>query len=141
MYISSVSELSSSLSDVHGVNNLFDVFVSVKGLQDISGSLSSVDGVNGLVVNNEGDLSNLADSVSSGHNESRDGGSRDSGNQSVSLLGLVDLLVPSSPGLGGGEHSSSSAHVSESGLSSSVGSSSRNSGNTSHGSSSTPRFG
>jgi hypothetical protein len=50
------------------------------------------------------------------------------------------LSVPSSPGLGGCEHSTSTAHVSESTLTCSVGTTTRDSGNTSNSTTSTPRF-
>jgi hypothetical protein len=53
----------------------------------------------------------------------------------------ADLPVPPPPGLGGGKHPSSSAHISKGSLASTVGSSSRDTRNTSHGSAGTPRFG
>ena len=50
-----------------------------------------------------------------------------------SLLAKVDLLVPLSPDLGGCEHTTRSAHVTESSLSSTVSSSSRDTRNTGNG--------
>jgi len=79
--------------------------------------------------------------VSTGHDEGGDGrGGKGRGN-SVSLLVDVDLSVPSSPGAGGGEHSSTTAHVSEGSLSSTVCTTTGNSGNTGYGTTSTPRDG
>jgi len=79
--------------------------------------------------------------VSTGHDEGRDGGGSEGRGNSVSLLVDIDLSVPSSPGAGGGEHSSTTAHVTESSLSSTVCSTTGDSGNTSHSSTSTPRSG
>jgi len=139
--VSSVSHLSLSASNLSGLDNSGDVDQSVDGAEKSSGLGSLVEVIDGLVVDDERDLGDGLDSVSSGHDQSGDGGSGDSRSQSVSLLSNVDLSVPSSPGLSGGEHASSSAHISESSLSSSVGSSSRNSRNTGNGSSSSPRLG
>jgi hypothetical protein len=49
--------------------------------------------------------------------------------------------VPLSPGLGRGEHSTTSAHVSESSLSGSLGTTTSNSRNSGNSSSSSPRLG
>lgn len=79
--------------------------------------------------------------MSTSHNEGGDGGGGEGSGNGVSLLVDVDLSVPSSPCAGGGEHSSSTAHVSEGSLSSTVCTSSGNSGNTGNGSTGTPRLG
>jgi len=136
--VSSVSHLSLAGSELLRFHDSLDIGGSVQSLEESLSLGSLVDVVNSLVVNNEGDLSDGGDSVSSGHDESGDGRSSDGRSQSKTLLSDVDLSVPSSPGLGGGEHSASSAHVTESSLSSSVGSSSRNSRNTGNSSTSSP---
>lgn len=59
----------------------------------------------------------------------------------MSSLGHIDLSVPSSVSFEGSEHSSLSAHVTESGLSGSVSTGSRDSGNSCNGSTGSPRFG
>lgn len=58
----------------------------------------------------------------------------------MSSLLDIDTSVPSSPCLQGGEHSTLSAHVTESGLTTSVGTRSGDSGNTGDGSSCSPRL-
>ena len=83
--------------------------------------------------------------MTAGKQESWDGGCSQGGNGSISpavvsmlkilggvfsLLAKVDLLVPLSPDLGGCEHTTRSAHVTESSLSGTVSSSSRDTGNT-----------
>lgn len=93
---------------------------------------------NGVVAEDEWDLRDLFDSVSSGQDQRSGSASGESGDNSESSLVLVDLSVPSAVGLGGREHTSSTAHVTESSLSGTVGSSSGNTWNTSDGTTSTP---
>ena len=47
-----------------------------------------------------------------------------------SLLALVDLDVPLAPDLGGSEHATGTAHVTEGGLTGTVGTATRDTGNT-----------
>jgi len=94
-----------------------------------------------LVVDNQWDLWDLVDSVTSSHDQSWDSGCGQSGCNCESALVDIDLSVPSSPDLDGAEHSTSSAHVSEGSLSGSVGTTSVNTGNTSNGSTSSPGLG
>jgi len=136
--VSSVSGFSLTVSKGHGLNNLLNIGVSIEGLEESNSLGGFVDSVNGLVVNNQRNFRNIINVVSSGHNQSGNSRSSNGRNHSVSLLVDVNSSVPSSPGLGWGEHSSLSAHVSKSSLTSSVSSSSRNTGNTSNSSSSTP---
>jgi len=135
---SAISGLSLSLSLNSVISDLLAVLVGLQVLEDGNGSLGLGDGVNNRVVNDEGNLGNLRDSVSSSHDKSGDGRSSDSRGEGKSSLLDIDSSVPSSPNSGGGKHSSLSAHVSKSSLSGSRGTSSRNSRNTGNGSSSSP---
>jgi len=135
---SSISHLSLSVAKLLAVSDSSEIVSCVDRLEKSSCRLGLVEVVDSLVVDDEGDLSNLLDSVSTSHHESGDRRGSDSRSQSVSLLSDVDLSVPSSPGLSGSEHSSTSTHVSESSLSSSVSTSSRNSRNTRNSSTSSP---
>jgi len=56
----------------------------------------------------------------------------------VTLLGHVRLAVPPAPSLGGVEHTSATAHVTESTLTGTVGTSTRNTGDTRDGTTGTP---
>lgn len=137
--VSAVSELTLTGSDLAGVDSSFDIAVSVEGLKDLNGLLGLLN-INNIVSENERNLRDLLNSVSSGHHEgnrSRGGQSRDNG---VSLLVLVDLSVPSAVCLSGGEHTTSTAHVSEGSLASTVCSTTRNTGNTCDSTTSTPRL-
>lgn len=136
--VSSVSELTLSASDLAGILGLLDIGESVKSLEDLDGLRGLLNVEDGFVAEDEWDLWDLFDSVSSGQDQRSGSAGGESGDDSESSLVLVDLSVPSAVGLGGGEHTSSTAHVTESSLSGAVGSSSRNTGNTSDGTTSTP---
>jgi len=113
--VPSSSHLSLSSSDLPGVGDLDDVGVSLGSLEESDGLLGLGVGLGG-VGDDEGDLLDLLDSVSSSENERGEGRGGESRNDGESLLVLVDLDVPLPPDLGGSEHSSTSAHVSEGGL-------------------------
>ena len=113
--VPSSSHLSLSSSDLPGVGDLDDVGVSLGSLEESDGLLGLGVGLGG-VGDDEGDLLDLLDSVSSSENERGEGRGGESRDDGESLLVLVDLDVPLPPDLGGSEHSSTSAHVSEGGL-------------------------
>ena len=73
------------------------------------------------VVNNEGELGDIIDSVTTGLDEGSAGGGSQSRGNGVSVLVDVGLSVPSSPDLEGSEHATLTAHVAESTLTGSVG--------------------
>jgi len=136
--VSSVSVLSVSATYRLGVLGLGDIDVGVDGLEEGEGILCLDDVLESLGVNDEGNLGDLLDSVTSGEDKGGDGRSGEGGGQSVSALVKRGASVPSSPDLCGCEHSSTSAHVSESSLSGSVGTTTANTGDTSDGSTSSP---
>merc|ERR1719348_1925090 len=98
------------------------------------GLLKSLD----LVGHNKRNLADAIDDVTLGHDQSGDPGGGNGGAHGVPLLGDIDLPVPPSPGLGGGEHTTSTAHVAESSLAGPVGTSSPDSGNSGNSSASSP---
>lgn len=138
--VSSVSHLSLSSSDLSRVGDLGDIGVSRDSLQELNGSLGLGGGLDGGR-DDEGDLLDLLDSVTSSKDQRGESRSSNGGSDGVSLLVLVDLDVPLSPGLGRGEHSTTSAHVTESGLTGSLRSSTTDTGDTGDSSTSTPRLG
>lgn len=138
--VSPVPHLSLSSSDLSGVGNFGDVGVGGNGFEELDGGLGLVDRLDGRG-EDEGNFLDLLDSVSSGKNQRWEGRSGNGGSDGVSLLVLVDLYVPSSPGLGWGEHSTTSAHVTEGSLSRSLCTTTRHTGDTGNSSSSTPRLG
>ena len=132
-----VPELALTGPQLLGPLDLLDVTEGVDALED-GNSLLGLGNALSSIVDDQGDLSNLLDAVSAGHNEGGEGGGSQGRDDSEAALVLVDLAVPLAPGLGGGEHATLAAHVSESGLSGTVGSSSRDTGNTGDGATSTP---
>lgn len=99
-----------------GVLDLLDVLEGVESLEELDGLLGLNDSVESGLVDNQGDLSDLLDAVTTSHNKRGQSGGSQSRADSVSALVLVDLSVPSSPDLGGGEHTTTAAHVSEGSL-------------------------
>ena len=137
--VSAVTHLTLSGSDLLGVNTSGDILVGSDLSQTGLGGSRFAHVLN--VSNDQWTLWNLGDSMTSSHNKGWDGGGSKSRSNGESTLSLVDLSVPLSPGLGWGEHSTGSAHVSERGLTGSLGSSSGNSWNSRNGSTSSPRNG
>jgi len=125
---------SSSLHS-HGAEG---VLVGTDGLEGCEHSLG---GLNVEGVKNEGELGDGIDGVTAGLNEGNAGGGSEGGCNGVSLLVDVDLTVPLSVDLKGGEHARLSAHVTEGSLSGSVGTGTTNSWDSSHSASSSPGLG
>jgi hypothetical protein len=89
-------------------------------------------------VENEWELWDVLDLMTSGHHERSNCGGGKSSCDSVASLGEIDSSVPLSPDLEWSEHSGLSAHVTESGLSGSRSTGSTNSWDSCDGSSGTP---
>ena len=83
----------------------------------------------------------LRSKITFSHDKSWDSSSGNGGDNSVPLLGNADLTVPPPVGLGGGEHVTTAAHVTESGLAGTVSTTSANTGDTCYSTTGTPRFG
>lgn len=134
---SSVSQLTLTSTDLLGLDHADDVLVGTNSLQDGNGVLGLGNGLE-VVGHNQWQLSNLLNSVASGQHQGGDGGSSNGGSGGVTLLVLVHSHVPSSPGLGRGEHTTTSTHVTESGLAGTVGTTTTNSWNSGNSTTSTP---
>lgn len=134
--VSSVSVLALSGSDFSGLFDFLKLFGQTERVESVDEFLGFIEASEG--VNDQRDFRNVIDSVASGQNKGRNGGSRDRGGDGVSSLGKVDFSVPSSPSGSRVEHSSATAHVTEGTLSGSVGSGSADSGNSGDCSSSSP---
>jgi len=133
-----VSHLTGTASGGLGFADSLEILLStefVQSLEQVLGSLN-IEGVN-----NEREFRNIHNSVTSGENERGNSGSGQSRGDGVSLLVDIDSLVPLSPDLERGEHSTLTAHVTEGSLTGSAGTGTTNSGNTSDSSTSTPRLG
>jgi len=118
-----------------------NIRIGMELLQESQGVLGLVEGLENVGGHNQGNLRDVGDLVSAGHHEGGDGSGGNSGGNGIPPLVDVHLAVPSSPGTGGGEHTSSTAHVSEGSLACTVCTSTRDTWNTCHGSTSTPGLG
>jgi len=107
--------------------------------QESEGVLGLGEGLDGVSSNNQGDFGDSRDLVSAGHDEGGHGGGSQGRGNCVPLLVGVHLAVPPSPSASGGEHSSTTAHVTEGSLASTVCATTRHSWNTRNGPTSTPR--
>ena len=92
-------------------------------------------------VNNEGELGNIVDLVTTGHNEGTASGGGEGGSNSVSLLVKVNLSVPFSEEHEGSEHAALTAHVTEGTLTGTVSTGARDSWDSSDGTTGTPGLG
>jgi len=112
--VSGVSIFTSSGSDVSGLSNLGEVWAGTEGGQSGEEGFSvwSVQ-----VLDNEWEFWNLLNSVSSSHDQRSACGGSEGSDDGMSSLGKVALSVPLSPDLKWSEHSSLSAHITESSLS------------------------
>lgn len=136
----SVAALSLTSTDVLGLLGALNIIVGVDSLQESNSSLGLLHSGESIVGNDEGNLRDVVDVVTTGHNQRRKGRSGKSSANSHSLLVKIDSSMPSSPDLGRGEHTTTSAHVTEGGLTGTVGSTSRNTRNTGDGATGTPRL-
>nr|WCZ58332.1 60S ribosomal protein L4 [Paratrimastix eleionoma] len=135
--ITTVAHLTRSTTNVMRVLNTLNISVGIEGLENLDGVLGFLDGLNG-VVKNEGNFGDLINGVTTGHNEGRDSRGSQSGAESVTLLVDIDLTVPTAEDLGGGEHVTTSTHVTERTLTRTMGTTTRDTRNTSNSTTSTP---
>jgi len=124
-----------------GVLAPFDISIGLEFGQESKGILGLGEIFDSISGNYQGNFRDGRDVVSAGHDDSGHCGGSQGRRNSVPLLVDVYLTVPPSPGAGGSEHSSTTAHVTEGSLTCTVCATTRHSWNTSHSSTSTPRNG
>lgn len=127
--VSSVSDLSTTSTEGLGFGDSLDVLVKTEGLEEVDDLLGLLEGFD-LVVEDEWELTDLLDTVTTGEDQWGLEGGGEGGGDSVTLLGHVDLTVPSSPGLEWGEHATLSALIAEGTLSGAGGTRTTNSWDT-----------
>ena len=113
--VSAVPELSFASTEFTRVGDLDDVGVCVEALEESDGLLRLGEGLGGAL-NNERDFLDVLDAVATGQDQGGQGGGSESRNNSEAALVLVHLDVPFAPGLGGCEHTSTTAHVTKGSL-------------------------
>ena len=113
--VTAVPELALTGAELARVGNLNDVGVRLKGLEEGNSLLGLLERL-GSGANNERNFLDLLNAVTTSENEGREsisGKGRDNGE---TALVLVHLDVPLAPDLGGGEHATTTAHVTEGSL-------------------------
>jgi hypothetical protein len=138
--VATITHLTLTSTKLAGIGDLLDISVRIDGLEEGNGLLGLLECLC-LGCNDERNLLNLLDAMTTSENEGREGRSSESRDDGETALVLVDLDVPLAPGLGGSEHATTTAHVTERSLSRAVGTSTTDTGNTGDGATSTPRLG
>jgi len=138
--VATVTKFALAATEFAGSLSFFDVVEGTKTLEGFDGVLGLLDGFK-RVADNAGNFSDVADLVATSHDQRRQGSSSKSRSNGVALLVGVDLAVPLAPGLGGGEHATFTAHVTESSLTGAGSTTARDTGDTGHGTAGTPRVG
>ena len=110
--VAAVTHLALSGTEFPGVGNLDDVRVRVEGLEESYRLFGFFEGLDGGG-DDEGDFFELFDAVSTCENEGGEGGCCEGGDYCEPALVSVYFDVPFAPGFGRGEHTASTAHVSE----------------------------
>jgi len=136
--VSSVSEFTLTGSGVSGLSDLGEIISDTEGAE---GGEEGFSGTISEVVDDEWELWDVLNEMTSSHNKRGNGGSCEGSGNSMSSLGDINLSVPSSPDFKWGEHSSFSAHVTEGSLTGSGGTRSRDSWDSCYSSTSSPGFG
>jgi len=113
--MSAVPELSFASTEFTRVGDLDDVGVRVEALEESDGLLCLGESLGG-VLNNERNFLDVLNAVATGEDQGRQGRGSESGDNGEAALVLVHLDVPFAPGLGGREHTSTTAHVTEGSL-------------------------
>jgi hypothetical protein len=113
--MSAVPELSFASTEFTRVGDLDDVGVRVEALEESDGLLCLGERLGGIF-NNERNFLDVLDAVATGKDQGGQGRGSESRDNGEAALVLVHLDVPFAPGLGGGEHTSTAAHVAEGSL-------------------------
>lgn len=113
--MSAVTHLSFAGTQLAGVGDLDDVGVGVQRLEESDSLLRFGERLGG-VSDDKGNLLDLLDAMATGKDQRRQRRCSEGRNDGETALVLVHLDVPFAPGLGRGEHTSTTAHVSERGL-------------------------
>lgn len=130
--VAAVSQLTLTGAELLGSLDLLEVSTGTDGLEEGDGSGGLGDGgvAEGGRVDDKRNLRNGGDLVTTGHQEGGGGRGSNGRGGSETLLAKVDLLLPLAPDLGGGEHATGTAHVTEGGLTGTVSTTTGDTGDT-----------
>jgi hypothetical protein len=135
--VAAVSPLTLTSANLLGVSATVNIVVGTNAVQD-GNSLLGLGDVLNISGNNKWELGGVVDLVTAGLNKGGDGRSGEGGGSGVTAFVLADTSVPVTPLLGGGEHATLTAHVTEGTLTTATVTGARNTWNTRDGTASTP---
>jgi len=138
--VAAITHLSFTGAKLARVGHLYNVTVRAEGLEKRNSFLRLVEGLDDIA-NNKGNFFNLLDAVTTGQDERGKRRRGEGRNGSKTALILVHFDMPSTPGLRGRKHPTTTAHVAKRSLTRAVGAPTADAGNTSNGTTSTPRLG
>jgi len=139
-HVSAVSHLSATAADLARGSGFLNITIRTQGLESSNGLLGLGQLLNG-VVHDQRNFWNCVNVVAASLHERGQGRGSQGRGDGIALLVGVDLSVPSSPGLGRGEHPTLAALVTKGTLSSAGGTTTGHTGDTRHGSTGSPRLG
>ena len=113
--VTAVPQLALARAELARVRDLDDVGVRLEGLEE-SDRLLGLGEALSRVGDDAGNLLNLLDAMTAGEDEGREGRGGERRDNGEAALVLVHRDVPLAPGLGGREHATATAHVTERGL-------------------------
>jgi hypothetical protein len=140
--VSAATELALTGAELLGVLDLVDVLTGTNSLQEAesSGGLGNGGTLENSGVDNQRNLRDRVDLVSTGHKQRNGSRGSQGRNDGVSLLANSYLNVPLAPSLGRSKHTTGTTHVTERSLTRAMCTSTRNTRNTSNGTTGTPRL-
>ncbi len=113
--VTAVPQFALTGAELARVRDLDDVGIRLEGLEECDSLLGLGERL-GLVSDDKGHLLDLLDTVATGKDKRGKRRSSERRNYSEAALVLVDLDMPLTPGLGGREHATTTAHVTEGSL-------------------------
>lgn len=113
--VTPVPHLSLARTELTRVGDLDDVGIRTEGPEESDGLLCLLVALRG-VGDDEGDLFDLLDAVTTGEDKRRESRGCEGRDDSEATLVLIDLYVPAAPDLCRGEHATAAAHVTEGSL-------------------------
>ena len=113
--VATVPELAVASTELAGVGDLDDIGVGLQGLEESDSLLGLLERLD-IRRDDERNLLDLLDAVATSEDKGRESRSSEGGDDGETALVLVDLDMPLAPGLGGGEHTTTPAHVTEGSL-------------------------
>lgn len=135
-----VTHLSLTGTESAGILDTLDIGKGGNLLEDLDGLLGLLAGLS-LVGEDEGELGDLLDAVTTGKDEGGEGRGSQGTDNSVTTLVDRHLTMPAAPDLGGCKHTTTTTHITKGTLSGTTSTTTTNTGDTGNGTTGTPGLG